>query len=449
MKHQASSTETRQNWIYRPAFPPQWVRRPLYSMAQWVNGLAFANIQFSPTGLPVIKIAEIKSGISSHTKFTQQTFDNSVRISSGDVLFSWSGQPETSIDAYWYNGPDGWLNQHIFRVTPEIGIDRDFFFYLLRYLRPNFILIAQNKQTTGLGHVTKRDLERIEVALPNLDEQKAIGNALRSLDKKIELHRRMNETLECILQSTYKSWFLDFNSPHNSIKCLEESSTRSNKGDALAESKLGDSPPDWKLGQLSDISLSLRRSIDPQAISPSTPYIGLEHLPRRSIAIGNWGQARAVTSNKSEFRSGEILFGKICPSSGKVGLAPVSGICSTDIIVIDPKEVDYFAFVLALVSSDQFINYTDQTSTGTIMPRTSWKMMSRYPISIPPVHIAREFQAIVEPILDRINVNVHESRTLALLRDELIPKLISGSLSVDIGMRAKAGATRTEGRVEN
>ena len=175
-----------------------------------MNGLAFRNIQFSPTGKPVIKIAEIKGGISEQTKFTNQTFDDSVRIEPGDLLFSWSGQPETSIDAFWWRGPEGWLNQHVFRVTSADCIDAAFFYYLLRYLNPNFVDIARNKQTTGLGHVTKRDLENIEAAFPPLPEQRAIAHVLGTLDDKIELNRRMNETLEAMAGALFKSWFVDF-----------------------------------------------------------------------------------------------------------------------------------------------------------------------------------------------------------------------------------------------
>ncbi len=114
-------------------------------MATWVNGIAFRNIQFAETGRPVIKIAEIKGGISGQTKFTQQTFDESVFVRPGDLLFSWSGQPETSIDAFWWRGPEGWLNQHVFKVTPSADLHIGFFYCLLRYLKPNFVDIARNK----------------------------------------------------------------------------------------------------------------------------------------------------------------------------------------------------------------------------------------------------------------------------------------------------------------
>jgi len=138
-------------WLYHPVFPAHWARESLYSLAEWVNGLAFRDIQFSAVGMPVIKIAEIKGGVSGQTKFTTQTFDESVHVKPGDLLFSWSGQPETSIDAFWWHGPEGWLNQHVFRVTPSEHIDRTFFYYLLRYLRPNFVGIARNKADHRTG----------------------------------------------------------------------------------------------------------------------------------------------------------------------------------------------------------------------------------------------------------------------------------------------------------
>lgn len=79
----------------------------LYDLANWQNGLAFKNITFSSSGLPIIKIAELKNGITDQTKFTQDKFDMNVFLTKGDMLFSWSGNPETSIDTFIYNLPDG------------------------------------------------------------------------------------------------------------------------------------------------------------------------------------------------------------------------------------------------------------------------------------------------------------------------------------------------------
>ena len=132
-------------------------------------------------------------------------------------------------------------------------------------MRPNFVAIARNKQTTGLGHVTKQDLEEIEVALPPLPEQQAIAHILGTLDDKIELNRRMNETLEAMARALFKSWFVDF----DPVRAKMEG--RWGRGeslpglpaehydlfpDRLVDSELGETPEGWKvkaLGEFGDI----------------------------------------------------------------------------------------------------------------------------------------------------------------------------------------------------
>jgi len=132
--------------------PNETNRVPLYDLAIWKNGLAFRDIQFSKNGKPIIKIAELKNGVTDQTKFTQDEFDDTVALHTGDMVFSWSGNPETSIDVFIYDLPDGWLNQHIFKITP-VGVDKQFLYYLLKFHKSTFTAIASNKQTTGLGHV--------------------------------------------------------------------------------------------------------------------------------------------------------------------------------------------------------------------------------------------------------------------------------------------------------
>ena len=171
-------------------------RFSLYDLATWKNGLAFKNIDFSVHGLPIIKIAELNNGISLNTAFSNKKYSDEVFITRGDFLFSWSGNPETSIDIFKYDLRDGWLNQHIFKVVPDESIcDRFFFFYLMKLLKPVFKIIATNKQTTGLGHVTIEDLKRISVILPEFGIQHKIATILSCLDDKIELNNRINGNL--------------------------------------------------------------------------------------------------------------------------------------------------------------------------------------------------------------------------------------------------------------
>ena len=169
-------------------------RISLYDVASWKNGLAFKNIDFSNNGMPVIKIAELNNGISSSTAFTDKQYSDDVFLTKGDFVFSWSGNPYTSIDIFRYDLPDGWLNQHIFKVVPnEKIIIKDYFFYLMKYIKPNFIKIATNKQTTGLGHVTLNDIKQINFKLPNIDMQYRISKILFCIDKKIAVNNTINK----------------------------------------------------------------------------------------------------------------------------------------------------------------------------------------------------------------------------------------------------------------
>src|SRR5690606_8672078 len=98
-----------------------------------------------------------------------------------------------------------------------------------------------------------------------------------------------------------------------------------------------------------------------------TPYIGLEHMPQRSVALGAWGAASDAQSQKSRFRKGQILFGKLRPYFHKVGVAPVDGLCSTDIVVVESIDTAYSSFCLGHMSSDKFVAYTNAGSDGTRM----------------------------------------------------------------------------------
>ena len=145
--------------------PAGWKSRSLYDSAKYINGAAYRNFHFTDekSALPVVKIAELKNGVTGQTKFTKTELDDKYRISDGEILLSWSGNPDTSIGTFVWCGGPAWLNQHIFRVFPHQEIEKYFVFYLLKYLRPVFAEIARDKQTTGLGHFTSRDMKRLTV----------------------------------------------------------------------------------------------------------------------------------------------------------------------------------------------------------------------------------------------------------------------------------------------
>jgi len=327
-------------------------------------------------------------------------------------------------------------NQGFRNLIPKPGLDSEFLYY---WLRAHTQELQRHASGSTFQELTGSALAQIRICVPPLPEQRAIAHILGTLDDKIELNRRLSETLEQMARALFKAWFVDF----EPVRAKMEGRWRRGESlpglpahlydlfpDRLVDSELGEIPEGWGVGTLGDVADHIRRNVQPGQIEPQTPYIALEHMPRRCIALSDWGAAEGIESNKFEFRKGEILFGKLRPYFHKVGVAPVDGVCSTDIVVVAPKTPHWFAFVLYVVSSDEFVEYTNAGSTGTKMPRTSWVEMARYDIVLPPEAIAQAFTEMVRPGVDRIIAATHESRTLAALRDTLLPKLISGALRV-------------------
>jgi type I restriction enzyme S subunit len=313
------------------------------------------------------------------------------------------------------------------RGKPQIA-EVDFIYYTLRHA------VAEMKQIAHGGvfdTITRDTFKLINIALPPVPEQCAIAHILGTLDRKIELNRRMNETLEAIARSIFKSWFVDFDPVRVKAEGRDPGLPKQitdHFPDSFEDSELGEIPKGWEVGCFGDVAVNPRRSLQPHKIDPSTPYIALEHMPKRCIAIASWEAADGLESNKLEFRRGEILFGKLRPYFHKVVVAPLDGVCSTDIVVIAPKTERWFGFVLGHSSSAEFVEYTNAGSIGTKMPRTSWTEMARYTIIIPPGAIADAFNKMIRPAVERIITSIHESGILAALRDALLPKLISGQM---------------------
>jgi type I restriction enzyme S subunit len=180
--------------------PKGWTTRALFDCADYINGAAFRTEHFSAerTGLPIIKIGELKDGITAATKFCEIERELKYRINSGDILFSWSGSPDTSIDIFIWTEGEGWLNQHIFKMHFKRPVEKLFVYYLLKHLKPVFIEIARNKQTTGLGHVTGQDLKRLKTFFPTDDVLEEFNRMVDPLFQKVYSNLRESRTLAAL-----------------------------------------------------------------------------------------------------------------------------------------------------------------------------------------------------------------------------------------------------------
>ncbi len=313
--------------------------------------------------------------------------------------------------------------------------DNLFVYYLARDLNFRTFAIHSMRGSTGRQRVDANSLRLFDLSLPSIEEQRRIAHILGTLDDKIELNRQMNETLEATARAIFKSWFVNFDPVKAKMEgrtpvCMD-ADTAALFPTVFQDSPLGKIPEGWTVGTLGEIAKNVRRSVKASEIESIDCFLGLEHMPRRNIALSQWQIDANIASSKYRFRKGEILFGKLNPHFHKVGVAPIDGICSTDILVIQPIDSEWFGVILSLVSSDNFVAYTTACSKGTTLPRTNWNDMSRYEIALPKTEIAKKYTEFIRPIVKKIVENIHKSHTLSQIRDTLLPKLLSGEIRVD------------------
>lgn len=397
-------------------------------------------------GIPSIMPLNIGDNRIIEDDIKRITNEDAVRLSKyrvrpGDIVYSRRGDVERH--ALVRSEQDGWLcGTGCLRVrfgdgdvVPEFAS-----FYLDHpYVRQ---WIVRHAVGATMPNLNTKIMSAVPFVVPPKSEQKAIANILGTLDDKIELNRRMNETLESIARAIFKSWFVDFDPVRAKLEGQSHEQQSSASAypmpaevydlfpSAFQDSELGKIPEGWSTGLISDVGVNNRRTVKPPEIGDDAAYIALDDMPRKSIALSEWEIGADIGSNKSGFRANEILFGKLRPYFHKVGVAALDGVCSTDILVISPCKSEQFGFLLGHLSSDEVIAFSDMVSTGTRMPRTNWKNLSTYPIALPSDGLMAHYDTLVRSIVGKIHANIFESKTLAQLRDTLLPKLLSGELTI-------------------
>jgi type I restriction enzyme S subunit len=403
------------------------------------DGYRTKRAELGDIGFQILRVAQVQDGTlqpPSEPEFVREEFRTKIGpklAQPGDIILTTKGtvgrtaRVPITAEALVYSP-----QVCFFRVLDEEAVDPDYLYYWLAC--PEFLVQAAGikAQTDMADYISLRDLRQVRVSLPPIEIQREVGQALRCSDDRIELNRRMSATLEGIARTIFRSWFVDFDPVRAKMEGRDPLGMSADVAalfpERLMHSELGEIPQGWEVGTLGDVAEQQRGGVAPDQIDADTPYIALEHMPRRSIALSDWTRAGGVASNKFGFKTGEILFGKLRPYFHKVGVAPVAGVCSTDIVVISPTSSHWFGFALSHISSDEFVAYTDATSTGTRMPRTTWADMAKYRVALPTPGVAEAFTQVARPVVDCIIVSIHESRSLAGLRDALLPKLISGQI---------------------
>ena len=269
------------------------------------------------------------------------------------------------------------------------------------------------------------------------DEQCAIAHILGTLDDKIELNRRMNETLEAMARTLFKSWFVDFDPVRAKAEGRDPGLPRSVADlfpESFEDSELGEIPKGWAVTPLPDaIEVNPTRQLRKGDVAP---YLDMANMPTHGHTPDE--VIDRPFGSGTRFRNGDTLVARITPclENGKTAFVDFLqvgqvGWGSTEYIVLRPKPPLPSEFAYCLARSNEFREFAIQSMTGSSgRQRVPVEALSHYLVIAPGREIAEGFGQVVGPLMSRASIAARESRALAALRDALLPKLISGELRV-------------------
>ncbi|WP_158592246.1 restriction endonuclease subunit S [Noviherbaspirillum sedimenti] len=318
---------------------------------------------------------------------------------------------------------DFWPHNTAMFVTDFKGNDPYFAYYFLKNL--DFSKLNSGSAQPSLN---RNYVYPIKISVPLPAAQKKIANVLSTLDAKIDCNNCINAELEAMAKTLYDYWFVQFDFPDANGKPYKSSGGKM-VYNAMLKREI---PIGWDAVQLDEIVDEVRDNVTPMDLDGNTPYIGLEHIARKSIVLENWALAEKATSNKTAFCAGDILFGKIRPYFHKVGFAMMDGIASTDAIVMRARNASLVGLALQTVFSDRFVEAATASSTGSKMPRADWSVLKQYGVALPnyATQTLLSYQQLFNLAITKIERHVRENRELTQLRDWLLPLLMNGQVTV-------------------
>lgn len=322
-----------------------------------------------------------------------------------------------------------WVNNHAHVLKGETDADTRFLYYYLSQVQitPFMSGSVQDKLSQG-------NMNRIPVLYPPKKERWAIASVLGSLDEQIEVLRRQNDTLERLAQTLFRAWFVDFE-PVKAKQagiapaCLDAQTA------ALFPADFEDGlPVGWKMGNLKELATLSRASVNPM-LAPDETF---NHYSLPAYDEGQWPkqeQGADIKSNKFLLAQDCVLVSKLNPHIKRIWFPcfPKTGrnVCSTEFLVLN-SEVISAAHLYLLVSSPEFQSAFYGLVSGTSNSHQRVRPEDVFTIAcvVPPAKIAEAFTEIVAPMTGKIAANGAQARTLAQIRDALLPRLLSGALRV-------------------
>jgi type I restriction enzyme S subunit len=414
------------------------------------SGFAFKNSDWTESGVPVVKISNVKDGrleMDGCSFVSRKTANHArdSRLHAGDILIVMTGYIGDVALVRDHNLPV-LLNQRVgrFAVRDQKRLNSHFLFYLLR--NPE---IRQEIKGRGYGsaqpNVSPTLIHGVRIPLPPLPEQRAIAHILGSLDDKIELNRRMAETLEGMARAIFKSWFVDF----DPVRAKAEGRPTGLSDDlaALFPDRFGADglPEGWTtepFARLFEISGGNTPSTEdatcwggphqwatPKDLSALQSPVLLETARRLTDA----GLQRC---SSGLLPVGSLLLSSRAPIGYMAFVTKPTAINQGFAGIIKRRVSTTYAWAWCAANMDMITG----TAGGSTFPEISKSVLRQLPMLAPPQPILDAFARITEELVGRITASAQEAQTLATLRDTLLPKLISGELRIADAERRIAAA---------
>ena len=354
-------------------------------------------------------------------------------LDDGDIVIARTGA-STGASAYLNNPPPAVFASYLVRLKVKPEFDARYVSFFLK--SPMFLEYIRGilGDKSAQPNASASTMTAAPLCVPrDKSVQRAIAHILGTLEDKIELNRRMNETLEAMARALFRSWFVEF----EPVRAKAEG-----RGPGLpcalgdifpsrfVDSELGEVPEGWEAGTTADLS-----DLNPEAWTKKTRpteirYVDLSNTKRGRIeAIAPYTAARAPSRAQRVLRPGDTIVGTVRPGNGSYALVSELGLTgSTGFAVLRPKAVEYAEFVYLAATSAGRIDALAHLADGAAYPAVRPDVVAATPVVRPDGEVLTRFSSAAGALLGRIAHAEEESHTLASLRDLLLPKLISGEV---------------------
>lgn len=284
-------------------------------------------------------------------------------------------------------------------------------------------------------YLSLTDQRLLRITLPPPAEQQAIAHVLGSLDEKIELNQRMNETLEATARAIFRSWFVDFDPVRAKVEGRQpggmDAATAALFPDEFEETEMGEVPKGWEIGAISDLCdlnpTQIGREYEPKTIE----YVEISGVSRnRLLQTTTLEKANAPSRAKRLVRDGDTILSTVRPERRSylyISQPPGNLVVSTGFAVLRPT-VASDAFLYCLTTSDPFIEFLSRNADGAAYPAIRPARIADHTALLPPQPVMESYDRICKPLLEMIGANGRGCNTLGAVRDTLLPKLLSGDV---------------------